>query len=194
MEWLTGFLTGILASFVFGSFWFWVLLITSWSFITGSVNRRSGGWAFFWTVLLGIVLAYNLKGANGKLIFAGILGYVAFGVFYSVIQWKKHVTSLVAEFKTEQEKNLRLIEDDKAPRDAVYERAERDYQYEWRVLQGATTASRNKSQLSLWVFYWPFSLVWKLSGGIVETVYDLAAGWYNDIQKKALADVPRHNA
>lgn len=194
MEWLTGFITGILASFAFGSFWFWVLLLTSGSFITGCVNRCSSGWAFFWTLILGVPIAYNLWGVNGKVVFGVIIGYLIVGVVYSANRWKGFVRGKVSDFKYRWSSEIALLGNDKALRDQKYEDTEHSYQRAWRSLEGETTASRNKEQLTLWTFYWPFSLLWKLTGGLVETVYDVASGWYNDIQKKALADVPRHNA
>lgn len=161
-------ITSILEFFALGTFGFWLLCsILSVVFIACLENENQ--WfptvvvlalgAIYWNPLAAIGLTWQSIGL-------GVLIYAAAGVLWSIYRWFRFVKSKADEFRRKYGSSLT----DSQRRD----------------LKSEISVSSNKSLITGWIAYWPWSLVWNITGDFFKTIYENLQGIYQKITDKAL--------
>jgi hypothetical protein len=162
-------MTTFLSLFEFGALGFWLLmLLTSIVFITALETQR---FVFATVVSLGLLAGYwptlakqNWTAGN---ITAAAGAYILVGLIWSVFRWYRQVTKAVAEYNDEKISDYDLI--------------------------AKTKVGRNKAEITAWIGYWPWSLVWNLTGDILTGLFDAFKNVYQNIANSALKNIKRQD-
>ena len=196
-------------------FWFWLILIgdflwLSWlvsdSDYTSSFGRPATGGAFGLVIATLLLLQYFTKlkvltwiVSNPALTLVLFTGYVLVGVGWSLIKW----TSLLLDWRSNHQDRLKSITkeikelsarkvatDTKAediPRIDINLQGAKD-----RLSSSLPTASENKSRITAWIAYWPWSLIWTFAMDYItrffQHIFQMLETSYNNIQKRILKD------
>jgi hypothetical protein len=152
---------------IVGSWLFWVFIgLVSISAIYGMENDNAG-WCSFFTVAGLALFAKNILAAvSWQTLLFGFMIYITAGAVWSVWRWFRFVQSEVSKFNTK----------------ASSCGSKRDLEY---FLQ----ARRHKSEIYMWILYWPWSLLWSFTHDLVKTIYESLLGVYSNITKRALMRV-----
>lgn len=176
--------------FIWGTFWFWTLIIAGFITVTYFVEKeRANGWGALLTALgLGVVLFFLGSRdpiSNGVLymlhhpmnIILVLLGYFVVGTVWSVVKWFFFLKRKVREF----------------------EDSTSDYKFnEDGTLKDNYTpkAREHRSSILLWMSWWPFSALWTLLNDpfrqafewiadVLEQTFDrMAASAFSGVKKR----------
>ena len=192
-----GILSVFAGLFVFGSFWFWVLMVLSAGFIIYSVdefvdfdpNERDysdsdGGHLAFFT-LVATVLLLNYFGDfhvfryiiehpwKAALQWGG--GYVLAGLVIAAVKWLFHVYDLRYRYKKQNEsfcERNNIVSTAPVPQRLVDD---------WNKFVGIHAVKplvkKNMGRLTIWAVYWPWVLVWSF-------LFDFLKRFYRFLVKK----------
>lgn len=182
--------------FVFGTFWFWTLLVFEMFFLFAAIGNKKIFLSFFsllvYFSLLGMFGNFNLF----KLIIDNpwntcycILGYLAIGATWSVYRWyviNKNITNNYNEFIQDFLKtnavsaveNLSEQQKSSLKENLKYE-AYTAIDGEWRI-KSAPTVADNKSLIISWMSFWPISILIYL---LAEIVIDVFKNIFNKLKK-----------
>lgn len=149
-------ITTVLEFFALGTLGFWILsAILSAVFIACIENDSK--W-FPTVVLLGLGIAYWKQLAalalGWQAILIGVIAYVLIGVAWSFFRWYRYVQKAVKE-----DSKLKAG----------------DY---------AIAPSHNSSRIIGWIAYWPWSLIWNITGDFFTTLYERLSNVYQSISDK----------
>ena len=192
----------ILALFVFGTLWFWGLLLLDSILFIWCVEDKHLGLGCFVVLVTAALLSQNWAWLVGQpwWVYASVgLGYIAVGGVWSVWRWFRYVRKAVDEFK---QLNVEYT---------PVELHVPDYQYEVmsgtrqnrcineaevkmivrrndvsRGLREAICPRDNKEQITLWGVFWPWSILWSCIGDVCEFMWDMLVQAYTSITKRAL--------
>lgn len=187
--------------FVFGSFWFWILVVAGALlvvyFIDGVDDRNGESDPFYVsgaTITLLVVLlilqflsdvrpfTYVYHHPLSALLF--VLGYLIAGVLWSFVKWYSYLRNWSDKYKREKAEYFARPKNDSPDG--------RDY---WNRLHRGTlpTAKENKSRIIAWMSYWPWSLIWTFINDPIKrafrALYRELQQTYQRIADKVLADV-----
>ena len=163
-------ITSILEFFALGTFGFWLLCsLLSIVFIACLENESQ----WFPTVAVIAVTAIYWKplaalGLTWQSIGLGILIYAAAGVAWSIYRWFRFVKFKADECRKTYGTSLTESQRSSLKRDI--------------------SVSENKSRITGWIAYWPWSLVWNITGDFFKTIYENLQGIYQKITDKAVGD------
>jgi hypothetical protein len=174
-------ITAILEFFALGTIGFWILCsLLSIVFIACIENETH--WfptcalialgAIYWKPLVALGLAWQ-----GLAI--GALVYVVAGMIWSIYRWYRFVKETADKYR--QQYGNTLTDSNRSS------------------LKSDISVSSNKALITGWIAYWPWSLVWNITGDFFKTAYEKLQKVYQGITDKALsgfgsADENRGNA
>lgn len=184
-----------LSLFIIGSLWWYIITggFVIWAiFLT---EKETLGWVItsliiyllFFSFLGKVnIFAYLFYHPINSLLY--ILSYFLFGIIWSFVKWWLKVNKTAQKCKEELE---RFLEKHRPRKSAVPEQyqtsqhQEKNLQEEWERHIKTTEyekpiASKNKEKISVWIIYWPFSLLWAL---IHDFVRDLVEQFVIRFQK-----------
>ncbi len=169
--------------FVFGTLWFWLLLIASFAILTYQVNIGSGFKSFLvfaLTLFLFIFMGnleffdsfiYYIKNNSGKALLI-FLGYFLAGAIWSIVKWYYFLLN------SKEEQKKRKID---------YPSLAKDFKFK------IPKPSEHKSDIILWMSYWPFSAFWTLIDNpfkkIFNGIFKRLEGVYNKIAAYVFKDL-----
>ena len=161
-------ITSILEFFALGTFGFWILCtLASVVFVACLENDNRWFPTVLTVALVGLYWKSLVLLAIGwKAIALGALVYVLAGVVWSLFRWFRYVKSTADEYRATNGSNLK------------------DYQL--RELKGSLSATRNKGRITGWIAYWPWSLVWNITGDTFKMIYENLQGVYQKISDRAI--------
>jgi len=202
----------LLTLFVFGGLWFWGLFIVASLLILLSLEKQSGGWAVFVSVVaLGAMLGLGNSTwldwvfANPLNFGLSVLGYAAVGVGYSIVKWRAFTRYVAREYKRRRAQWLQ-IQIDRGfgnTTDANYRKALETGKLTGEVKAGwkeqlansygqwtkKPEYSRSKDRITGWMIFWPWSCLWLVINDPVRRfcgwVYDTLGGLYKSIADSA---------
>ena len=154
------------APFSFGTIWFWIIALTASIIFIASVENDHWLTPTITAIVLGIIYWNQLMAVGWQTIVLTIAGYVLAGVLWSLFKWYRHVSKKAAYYH-EKYGNTMLP--------ALYSE-----------LRSAVSVSSNKSRLTGWIAWWPWSLVWALTGDFFNFLYDMMVNAYQKIANRAL--------
>jgi hypothetical protein len=199
--------------FAIGTIWFWLLLFIDFCIITALVENESGVWAtiVFLGSLFGLNFLWKLPIIDSVKANPGhtallILSYFAIGVVWSIVKWYFFVHNKMVKYndykaKFLAENNATELTPELAVKlvDTIAGSPRRysGYNDSEGVSAKPPLASENKSRLTRWGTYWPFSIVGTLLNDVVrrtwEYIYEMLQTTYQRMSeaifKSATADV-----
>lgn len=160
--------TAILEFFALGTLGFWLLCsLISVIFIVALENENH--WfptcltlafgAVYWKALTTLALSWHALAL-------GLLVYAVIGIVWSMFRWFRFVKAKADYFREQHGSSLT----DSQRQDLARE----------------IRASHNKSRITGWIAYWPWSLVWNLTGDFFKMIYEGLQGVYQKISDKAI--------
>lgn len=156
-------ITSIFEFFALGTLGFWILsAILSVVFIACIENDSR--W-FPTVVLVGLGLAYWKQLAalalGWQAVLIGVIAYTIIGVAWSFFRWYRYIQQAV-----KQDKNLN----------------HGDY---------AISVSHNANRITGWIAYWPWSMLWNLTGDFFTTISERLTSVYQNISKRVVENAKK---
>lgn len=156
----------ILAALAVGTVWFYIILaIASIIFIACIENEHYETPAVV-SVILAILYWKAFTAFSLASIALVVGGYAVAGVLWSVYRWYRFVQKTAFEFR-EEHGNVLDNEDKES------------LKYRLKV-------SNHKSNIIGWIAYWPWSLLWNITGDFFNMLYDAMVNAYQHIADRAL--------
>ena len=165
--------TAILDFFAVGAIGFWLFVILASIVYVISVELDKYSAAIGLTVLAVIIWHRELMEMckHWEIFGIGVLAYGIAGGIWSIFRWFRYCKKFVAESMEENwtsrkpEERLSLIQD-------------------------RLNLRHHKSRITGWIVFWPWSLVWNITGDFFTMIYDSLKGIYqkiaNSIVEKAM--------
>ncbi len=154
----------ILSLFIVGTIGFWVLMAAVAIIIIASIENDHFGFPALLLMVVGAIYHKELLllGWTPLLLFA--LCYLVIGIAWSAFKWYRYV-----------KKQVRLAKSRKSFTEAMHEN-----------LKDTLSLSNNKSRITAWLAYWPFSLIWSLTGDFWNMIFENVKALYQRILDNAL--------
>ena len=156
----------ITAALAVGTIWFWLLtLIVSTIIITSVENDHYVLPTIALFVVGGLYWKYILI-APWQTIGIVLGAFALLGVAWSVFKWNQYVNRIVQEYK--KDGNVLSSSD-------------------MLKLKNDISVSNNKARLTGWIAFWPWSLIWSLTGDFFNMLYEAMINVYESITNRALS-------
>lgn len=157
----------LLELFAVGTTWFWILTLISSIIFIASIEHDHYTTPSILALILGILYWKAIAAFSWQTIGITVGVYALVGVLWSMYKWYRHVNKAVREYRVRYGAILSLKE--KAD------------------LSRELSASSNKSLLTGWIAWWPWSFAWGLTGDFFNGLYDLMANAYQRITDHAMS-------
>jgi hypothetical protein len=163
-------------AFAFGTVTFWVMLFIAFCIVTAFVENDRGVAAFF-VLTVAAVLLLNRHTAD-LLYFIGhhpgrtaayILAYFAAGTVWGIVKWFLHVTKKLEEYKEKKARFLRNEHATEITPDLV--KGFKSYMGTSYSDGQPPQVHEHKSDIMMWMTYWPFSGLWTLVNDPVRRAF-----------------------
>lgn len=186
--------------FVYGSFWFWLLIGLSTFWIMASVARDSG---ITPTVILFVcVSALTLFGSVNliKLIYHNplescliVIAYFSIGLVWSLFKWFLMISQLRDEFHKSQSdfmKRSECLKGIDSFKKHIYDQRQYwgfdpDLRFETfdgkDIMTLAPKANNNKSIILFWISWWPFGMIWTVAHDLFEKTARFIIDYYHTL-------------
>ena len=151
----------ILTAFAFGTIWFWLLATVASIIIISCVENEHYPTPSIVAILLGIVYWKQIVAAPWHVIALVIGVFALCGLLWSTFKWFRFVNKQVARFRE------------------LYGTALDERQM--RELKEEISVSNHKATITGWIAFWPWSLLWSLTGDFFNTLYDAMTNIYQKI-------------
>ncbi len=159
------FFVSFLAAIAFGTLWGWIIFAAALVLIIACVDNDRGFPAFF-TLLFATVFLFSLHLKHAVMYITthpvntliGIGLYFVAGTVWGVTKWFLYVTKKLEEYKEKRAEFLRKNSATEVTPDLV--RKFKDYMYLYD--DKSPQVHSHKSDILMWMTYWPFSSVWTL--------------------------------
>lgn len=207
----------LLTLFVFGGFWFWSLVVVASLLFIALFENERGGWATL-LLLTTVAIIIGLSNqdwlvwivANPITILLYALGYLTVGIIWGTMKWWLHVRTIAVRYRNAKRKWIvkeYKIRDKSNPNYQAYRVAndtgkmtkivkEAWLQYfdrYWGPSIKKPVAADNKSLITGWMTYWPWSALWTLINDPVRKffnwVYESISDLLQNISDKVFKDI-----
>lgn len=150
----------ILSFFAIWELGFWLLVLFASIIFTVASEKNILSLGVITTIIVAVIYHAPLAAilASPALLCIGFIGWIVIGLVWSMWRWHKHVKKVVEEARNNKHNDPRY----------------------------ALALSRNKSRITNWILYWPWSLLWNICGDFLTGIYDAMSGVYQKIVDKAL--------
>jgi hypothetical protein len=155
--------------FVVGTVWFWITCLVASVIITATVENDNYVAPTIISIILGIAYWKYLSLISWQAFVIGISVYIVVGMIWSTYRWYNWVCKRVSEYKEDHGRKSTFTTDQK------------------EYLISDVTVYHHKDQIIAWIMFWPWSMIWNLTGDFFNMVYYSMIGIYDKISKKALS-------
>jgi hypothetical protein len=179
---MEAFFIALLAAVAFGSTWGWIILAAA-VIITIAYVEHDSGFAAFFTLLIGFTLLFSLHLKSAAMyvlnhpwnVVIGVALYFVAGTVWGVVKWFLHVTKKLEEYK---EKKARFLRSNRFLRSKNATEITPALVSSFKQFLGtnyiegeAPQVHDHKSDILMWMTYWPFSSVWTLLNDPVRRAF-----------------------
>lgn len=183
----------LVTMFAIGTLWFWVLLFVAFVIVTIEVESDNGFWATVTLAFTAALLNFGFKVPiinsihlhPGKFLMWVVI-YVLVGAGWSLVKWILFVhkkRNIYEEYKAtflEEHKATELT-----PELALELRTKLNQTKSWsEVSQETPSAVQNKSNITRWMTYWPFSMVGFALNDVVRKIFNHIYGYLRKTYEK----------
>lgn len=161
----------ILALFALGTLWFWVLLaVLSIIFIASIENEKYAVPTLITLVFTAVYWkAFSALSLDWRAVAIGVGVYAFVGILWSIFRWFKFVKSAANEYRSKKAGSENSLTEGQLA-----------------DLRREISVSNNKSRITAWIAYWPWSLVWNITGDFFTMIYENLEGLYQKIADRAV--------
>lgn len=157
----------ILAFLAVGTYGFWLFLsILSIFFIYCNENdhRIAPNLLFIGTI---VIYWKSLVTLDWQLLVGTFVGYLVMGIAWSVFKWMRFVSHKVDEYKEKYGSNL--TDDQRIS------------------LKRDLNVTYHKSRVTGWITFWPWGIIWTLTGDLWNALYDAMKSTYEKISDSGMS-------
>lgn len=164
-------ITSLLEFFALGTVGFWILCSLISIIFIATIENEHYTFPTIVALLFGILYwkAFAALHWDWHGIALGVFIYAVAGVVWSIFRWMRFVKGTVEDYTKRYGEEL----------------SESSHS----SLKCDISPTHNKSLIVGWIAYWPWSLVWNITGDFFKMIYETMQGFYSGISKKALAGV-----
>ena len=170
-------ITALIEALAFGTFWFWLLAFISSIVIIACVENEHYPFPSILLIVLGAIYWKPIVAMPWQTILVAIGIFAVVGLLWSAFKWHRYITKIAREYR---ERNGNIL-----PESCL------------RDLKNAMSVSRHKAMLTGWIAFWPWSMLWSLTGDFFNMLYDAMTNVYQKITDNALSkfevEKPREN-
>ena len=183
-------MVGFLALFIIGSFW-WYTVSCCWiAWAIFLAERESVGWVLTSLAIYLVFLSFlGRVNVFGYLFFhplysaLAVFGYFIIGIIWSFVKWWLRVTEkaqecqeamdkFLMEHKASNFKSAVPFDLQQSKRSGKNLREEWESQLSIRNDLKKPIATENKERISVWIIYWPFSLIWSFIHDFFQRLWE----------------------
>ena len=172
---MTAFFAGIFAALAFGTIWGWIILVVAFIVITALVENDKGFWAFLGTLLSVILLcgghfdsALHFIAANPGKVVLMILSYFVLGTVWSILKWFLYVNRQLEKYN---ERKAHWLHNENLTAITTSEQALDFKRHLGTFGELSPQVREHKSDILLWMTYWPFSCLWTLINDPIRKIF-----------------------
>jgi len=156
----------LFAYFALGTIGFWALALVLSAIFIAAIENDHIAVPNVLLVLFGIAYWKPIMSVDWKLIVGGVVVYGLIGLAWSVFRWFRHVKAKIAD----QKRRYGEVISTSSARD----------------IKETVDVSRNKSRILSWIVYWPWSMIWNITGDFFNMLYESISGVYQKITDNAM--------
>jgi len=150
-----------------GGIAFWIILVIISGFIISCVQSEDGtafGFTAFLTALFIAIYYKTIISFSLTAIIITILAYAACGGVWSIIRWYRYTRKIVNAVKAGELRN-----------------------------PGSISVNAHRVEITSWIVFWPWSIFWEVTGGLLENLWDMLVGTFRRIAARANNDLASLN-
>jgi len=164
------------AALVFGTFWFWVVIVTAFIVITALEEHEQGIFALI--ALMVTLVTLNLSMPvfrtlifNPKRTILLIAAYFVVGAVWGFVKWFLYVTRELERYNEAKATILYKHKASALTQDTARELKEYISDYGMNQIELNPQVREHKSDIMRWMIYWPFSGLWTLVNDPVRRAF-----------------------
>lgn len=157
----------ITAALAVGTFWFWALILIVSAIIIGCVENEHYPLPTISLLVFGGLYWKYIVAAPWQALAIIIGVFAVCGIAWSVFKWNQRVNRIVSKYKETYGTSLN--------------------QSNMARLKTEISVANNKAVLTGWIAFWPWSLLWSLTGDFFNTLYDAMSNVYQSITNRGLS-------
>lgn len=161
-------ITTILEFFALGTIGFWILCsLISVIFIIALENENRW-FPSILSVAFGLIYwkALSTLALDWHAIAIGVLVYAVVGVLWSIFRWVRFIKNISDKYRRDYGGTL---SDNK-----------------FQDLKREVNPTKHKGRITGWIAYWPWSMLWNVTGDFFKMIYEGLQGVYSNLSDKAL--------
>jgi len=147
--------------------WGWILAVIASIIFIASIENDHYATPSITAIVLGIIFWPFLAAVGVKTLIFIVAGYALAGVGWSLFKWHRYVNKVANKYR--EKCGTTLSKEQKSD------------------LKREVSVSENKSRLTGWIAWWPWSLLWSLTGDFFNMLYDAMVNAYQKISNSALS-------
>jgi hypothetical protein len=154
-------IAAFLAFFALWELGFWILAILASIAFIAAAEKDLLPLGIITTILMAVIYHNPLVSllAHPTMLVIGFVGWIVAGIIYSIAAWGRYISRKIKEKGSDRNSDLRY----------------------------ALALGRNKSRITNWIIFWPWSLFWNLTGNLFENIFEAMSGIYQKMVDRALA-------
>lgn len=152
--------------FALGTLGFWILTFILSAIFIAAIENDNIAVPNVLLVLFGIAYWKSIISIDWKYIAGGVVVYGLVGLAWSVFRWFRHVKAKITDHKRRYGEVI-------SSSDA-------------RDIEETVDVSRNKSRILSWIIYWPWSMIWNITGDFFNMLYESISGVYQKVVDNAM--------
>jgi hypothetical protein len=156
----------ILTSLAVGTIWFYLIIAIASVIFIACIEHDHYGTPTVLSILLAILYWKAFVTLSLPTIAIIVGGYALAGIIWSVYRWYRHVQQVAFTYR--EKYGLTLTPSQKSG------------------LKSEIRVSDHKSRITAWIAYWPWSLLWNITGDFFSMLYDAMVNAYQHIADHAL--------
>lgn len=176
-------MTALAGVFVFGAFWFWVLVGIMSCFIIYSIDEvigdkdeyEGGRLAVFVLIALALILqffgdihVFSYIGTHPIYATLWVIAYLGVGIGYAFLRWTWFL--LIRKLKFKKAKN-RFFERENITENTVPSHLAEQWKYEVLPYSQQPRARAHKYRIIHWMAYWPWSAIWFFVSDFIHKIF-----------------------
>lgn len=193
--------------FVFGGFWFWILVSVIAAWLFAAVKHENGGWATGSVITFAMVMwlfgnfnVFNYIFKNPTFVLCCFLGYLMVGVLWSFCKWmffnrtiRETYDRIKESFLNDNRLGGTIIPEGlkSAWRTHVSKSSEWEkcsYTFKPHFYSGIQRAEDmrpkakdHKSDITFWISFWPVSMIWSIVHDFVERMINEIFNYFKSV-------------
>jgi len=156
----------ILTAFAFGTIWFWVLTFLVSIIFIASIDNDHYATPTSTAIVVGLLFWKPIMALSWQAIAISFAVYVLAGILWSLFKWYRFVQKKAAYYHEKCGTTLTSTQ--------------------LTSFKDSVSVLGNKARLTGWIAWWPWSLIWSVTGDFWNFLYDTMVNAYRKIADREI--------